>query len=71
MTDLPTVDRMIAELMEKHGMRQVDIARAVGVTQGAISLLLTGGRKRPLFDTYRRIAELYDRKNAAKEAMDE
>lgn len=68
MTELPTVDRMIAELMEKHGMRQVDIARAVGVTQGAISLLLTGGRKQPLFDTYRRLAELYDRKTAEKEA---
>lgn len=71
MTELPTADRMVAELTEKYGMRQVDIAAATGITQGAISLILTGRRKTHLFDTYQKIAALYWAKKAEKNAKGE
>lgn len=40
---MSTIGPRVADLMKEHGLSQTELARRVGVTQGAISLLIKGG----------------------------
>lgn len=40
LTDLPDSQRVVVELRYLHGMKVIDIARQLGKTEGAVSLLL-------------------------------
>ena len=58
MTDFPTARQMIVALIEKHGMRQTEIAEKTGLTQGRISQLYSREREMKS-SAFQRLAALY------------
>lgn len=45
---------LVEDWLKKKGWRQMDLAREVGITKGALSSIIAG-RTAPRVDTYRRI----------------
>lgn len=58
MTDFPTARQMIVALIEKHGMRQTEIAEKTGLSQGRISQLYSREREMKS-SAFQRLAALY------------
>lgn len=65
MTDFPTARQMVVALIEKHGMRQTEIAAKTGLSQGRISQLYSRGREMRS-STFQRLAALYFEKEGTK-----
>lgn len=63
MTDFPTARQMIVALIEKHGMRQTEIAEKTGLSQGRISQLYSREREM-MSSAFQRLAALYFEKEA-------
>ena len=59
MTTSEQIQKMLIEAIQQSGMKQIDIANKIGVTQSMISHYISG-RKMPALDTLSRLCTVLD-----------
>ena len=59
MTTSEQIQKTLAEAIQQSGMKQIDIANKIGVTQSMISHYVSG-RKMPALDTLSRLCTVLD-----------